>query len=84
MDNVRKTYCSCGEWHDFDEGTVKKLRWDEIPEYIECPDCPECNPDVLDKIEDHEDEAYNENVNIEDLNGNMNIEDFEDDFAEEY
>jgi len=84
MDNIRRTYCSCGEWHDFDDDTAKKLEWDEIPEYIECNECPDCNPDLLDNIEDHEDEAYSENVNIEDLNENISLEDSEDDITEEF
>lgn len=76
MDNG-KTHCSCGAEHDFDGNTVKKFNWPEKPEYIECSECPECNPELLDTIENHEDEAYTENVDIEDLSSDLDLEDDE-------
>lgn len=82
--NNGKTYCSCGTEHDFDGGIAKKFNWPEIPEYIECSDCPECNPELLDTIENHEAEAYTENVNIDDLSENLDFEDTEDIETEEY
>jgi hypothetical protein len=76
MDNA-KTHCSCGAEHDFDGITAKKFKWSEIPEYIECSECPECNPELLDNIEDHEADAYSEDINIEDLGDNLDFEDDE-------
>jgi hypothetical protein len=84
MDSIRRTYCSCGEWHDFDNGILRKLDWDEIPEYVDCNECPQCNPDLLDNIEDREEEAYSENVNIEDLNQNIGLDDIEDEINDEF
>ena len=72
-----KTYCSCGAEHNFDGNTAKKFNWSEVPEYIECSDCPECNPELLETIESHEDEAYSENVDIEDLTSDVDFEDDE-------
>jgi len=74
-----KTYCSCGVWHEFDESKDSARFEGAIPEYVECGECPECNGDLLDNIEKHEDEAYQHNGDIKDLDLNTSDEDeFED------
>lgn len=72
-----KTECSCGAIHEFDGEIAKKFEGG-IPEYIDCSECPECSPELLEKPEDHEDEAYNEEADIDKLLKDENIEDIED------
>ncbi len=84
-----KTECSCGAVHEFDDETAKKIEGG-IPEYIECGECPVCSPELLEKPEDHEDEAYKDETDIEKLlksegiEDSEIIEDFEDIDDEEY
>ncbi len=48
----RIIYCSCGLWHDIDELlTFKKFGEGEIPDAIECSECPICNDEDLDDDE---------------------------------
>ncbi len=61
-----KTECSCGIIHEFDSETAKKFEGG-VPDYIECSECPVCSPELLEKPEDHEDEAYKEEADIEKL-----------------
>lgn len=80
------TECSCGEKHTLDAGSLKKLQIKEAPEYIECSECPVCSPEFFDSPEDHEDEAYKEESNIEKLLKDeeiTDIEEFEDDLEDE-
>lgn len=75
------TECSCGEQHEFDKDILKKMNWNSEPEYLECSECPVCTPELLDKPEDHEDEAYVEDINIEDLEKSIEeggLEDFDE------
>lgn len=72
-----KTECSCGAIHEFDGEIAKKFEG-SIPEYIDCSECPVCNPELLEKPEDHEDEAYKEEADIEKLLKDDDIEDLED------
>lgn len=46
-------YCSCGLWHDIKE-LEKRMKFDEdeIPDVINCSECPICNDD--DDLEDEE------------------------------
>lgn len=82
---ITRTYCSCGVWHEFDHAKDSVKFEGEIPEYVECGECPECNGDLLDNIEKHADEAYrDENVNIEDLTINSDLDEIEDDIDEEF
>lgn len=74
-----KTHCSCGLVHEF-EGEKAKHFSGDIPEYIECGECPECSPELLDNPEAHEDEAYKEEIDIEKLNDELFIE---EDFTED-
>ena len=75
---IIKTDCSCGEQHEFEKDIIKKMQWDDAPEFIECSECPVCSPDLLDTPEDHEDEAYKEEVDIEELEKALEEEDFSD------
>jgi hypothetical protein len=61
-----KTECSCGVIHEFDAEMAKKFEGG-VPDYIECGECPICSPELLEKPEDHEDEAYREEADIEKL-----------------
>jgi hypothetical protein len=69
------TECSCGEKHTFDSENLKKLQLKDSPEYIECSECPVCSPEFFDTPEDHEDEAYKDEGDIEKL---LKDDDFED------
>jgi hypothetical protein len=86
---INKTDCSCGEQHEFEKDIIKKMDWGSAPDFIECSECPICSPDLLDKPEDHEDEAYKEEVDIEELEKALeddqlgNIEEIDEDFEEE-
>ena len=73
MGNTR-TECSCGEQHEFDSNALKKMDVTTAPEYVECSECPVCSPELFESPEDHEDEAYKEKVNIEDLNGALDLD----------
>jgi len=61
-----KTECACGEIHEF-EGPSAKYFEGTIPEYVDCSECPVCSPELLDKPENHEDEAYKEEVDVAEL-----------------
>jgi hypothetical protein len=85
-----KTECSCGAIHEFDGEAAKNFEGD-IPEYIDCSECPVCSPELLEKPEDYEDEAYTEDVdieklNIDDISDDLDIddEDLDTDFREEF
>lgn len=83
------TECACGEKHNFSEEVVKKMGWRNPPEFIECNECPFCSPELMDKPEDHEDEAYNEEVDIEELekafeDEEIDYEDIEDEDYDEF
>jgi hypothetical protein len=83
---IIKTQCSCGMIHEFDDKKDSSRFEGDIPEYIDCGECPECSPELLDTIEKHEDEAYIEEIDIEKLNGEVFLEEdiIEDnDIAEE-
>jgi hypothetical protein len=86
MGNIR-TECSCGEQHEFDSQALKKMEVNTAPEYVECSECPLCSPELFETPEDHEDEAYKEKVNIDDLDTSLDldhdIEEFDID-GEEY
>ncbi len=72
-----KTECSCGAIHEFDGDIAKKFEGG-IPEYIDCSECPVCSAELLEKPEDHEDEAYKEEADIEKLLKDEDIEYIED------
>lgn len=72
-----KTECSCGVIHEFDGEIAKKFEGG-VPEYIDCGECPVCSPELLEKPEDHEDEAYKEEADIEKLLKNEGIETLDD------
>ncbi len=85
-----KTECSCGAIHEFEGETAEKFEGN-IPEYIDCGECPVCSPELLEKPEDHEDEAYVEDVDLDkldiaDLTEDLGIddEDIDTDFREEF
>ena len=61
-----KTQCSCGETHEFEGDNAKRFNG-KIPEYIECSECPECSPELLETPDDHEDEAYTEDIDVDKL-----------------
>lgn len=73
MGNIR-TECSCGEQHEFDSQALKKMELNTAPEYVECSECPLCSPELFETPEDHEDEAYKEKVNIEDLDTSLDLD----------
>ncbi len=83
-----KTECACGAVHEF-EGAAAKYFEGNIPEYVDCSECPECSPQLLDNPEDREDEAYKEEVDIAELEKALeddptgDIEDTDDEFDEE-
>jgi hypothetical protein len=78
-----KTECSCGTVHEF-EGEAAKYFEGSLPDYIECSECPVCSPDLLDKPENHEDEAYKEEIDIEKLDSQLDLGlDPEEDEADE-
>lgn len=83
-----KTECACGAVHEF-EGAAAKYFEGNIPEYVDCSECPACSPELLDKPELHEDEAYKEEVDIEELekaledNPIADIDELDEDFNEE-
>ncbi len=80
------TECSCGEKHELDSGSLKKMQVKEAPEYVECGECPVCNPEFFDMPEDHEDEAYRDESDVKELLMDDNFEDIEeleDDLEEE-
>lgn len=84
-----KTECSCGEQHQFDSESLKKMKLNDAPEYVECSECPICSPELFDLPEDHEDEAYKEEVNIEELEKALqddnlgDLEEIDEEFDEE-
>ncbi|MCX7878043.1 MAG: hypothetical protein N2510_05295 [Ignavibacteria bacterium] len=88
------TECACGERHEYEEEIIKKMGWSIPPDFIECNECPVCSPELLDKPEDHEDEAYNEEVDIEELEkaldddgmdyDDLDIDEFEDEDYDEF
>ncbi len=83
---ILKTECSCGEKHEFDGISLKKMQVNEPPEFVECSECPICSPELFDTPEDHEDEAYKEEADIEKLlieEEMEDIEELEDDIEEE-
>ena len=83
---IVKTECSCGAIHEFDDKKDSSRFDGGIPEYIDCGECPECNPELFDTIEKHEDEAYKEEIDIEKLNDEIFLEEDiteEDDLDEE-
>jgi len=83
---ILKTECSCGEQHEFNQESLKKMQVNEPPEFVECSECPICSPELFDTPEDHEDEAYKEETDIEKLlkdEGIEDIEELEDDLEEE-
>jgi hypothetical protein len=82
MGNIR-TECSCGEQHEFESEVLKKMELKEAPEYVDCSECPVCSPELFDSPEDHEDEAYAEKIDIENLNGDLNLDLEEFDIDEE-
>ena len=83
---IIKTDCSCGEQHEFDKSIIAKMQWTDTPEFIDCSDCPICTPELLERPEDREDEAYSQEADIEELLKEEEIEDIEDqdeDFEED-
>lgn len=83
-----KTECACGAVHEF-EGANAKYFEGNIPDYVECGECPICSPELLDKPELHEDEAYKEEVDIAELEKALeddpiqDIDEIDEDFEEE-
>ncbi len=83
-----KTICACGAVHEF-EGAAAKYFEGDIPDYVECGECPVCSPELLDKPELHEDEAYKEEVDIAELEKALEDdpigenEEIDEDFEEE-
>ena len=72
------TECSCGEKHELDSTSLKKMQLKEAPEYVECSECPVCSPEFFDTPEDREDEAYKEEGDIEKLLKDEEFEDIEE------
>jgi hypothetical protein len=89
MAKIIKTDCSCGEIHEFGQ-EYKKFFSNGFPDYIECNECPICSPELFDNPEDHEDEAYRDDVDIEELEKALNddpledIDELDENFDEEY
>jgi hypothetical protein len=76
---IMSVECACGELCGITADIMQKMGWNSVPEFLDCSECPVCTPELLDTPEDHEDEAYAEDVDLDELEESLQKELFSDD-----